>query len=370
MKYSKNTRTMKLIRLVKASFTTSSNEGIDINLDSVEVRTLIIWDFKNLHEEKKNKFYLRILRFFKKEKKKPQKAQNKKWYLIYGMTKLTKKLEITNENLIKIPNEEREKLERAIETAINLFAVSTCSSRSISSPSPYIALQPENDEEREMLEGLNGFVLNPTVIPGAPFQTEFSDEFLIMVKDRLDGVSLLAEALSHSHPTGKFHELLRLFERAFAHSSRKLIQPLTDFLLPTNQGFTRNEVKNWVFNLRHPATHADIREEFLLESGIRPVVQRMKQAAYDILFNKLEWRNPTSERREIWQPVSGTISDKMDVFITKGESQSLEFQILDGFSSYPYDLSGSIGNFLPKNWWYKKMDPKIRGILNLQEPKC
>jgi len=361
---------MKLIRLVNAYITTSSRVKIDITLGPVNVKTLVIWNFKNLRNEKKKKICFRIWKFLRKEKERPQKIQNEKRYLIYGIMELTKELDITTEKLIIIPKEEREKIEKAIETAINLFAVSTGSSRSISSPTPYIALQPDNDEERKMLEELNGFVLNPTTIPGAPFQTEFNDELLMMVHNRLDGVSLLAEALSHSHPTGRFHEFLRLFERAFTRSSSRLVQPLTEFLIQADQGFSKKEIENWVVKLRHPATHADRYEEFILESGIRPVVQRMKQAAYEILFNKKEWRNSTSERRKMWYPVSGTLTDKMDVFLTKGEYQSLEYQLLDGFSSYPHDLTGSIGHFLPKNWWYKKMDKfNIRGKVEIKEPK-
>ena len=136
----------------------------------------------------------------------------------------------------------------------------------------------------------------------------------------MGGISLLAEALSHSHPTGRFHEILRLFERAFRCSSSTLIKPLTEFLSNAkNQGFSEPEIKNWVVTLRHPATHADRNKDFVLEAAIRPVVHRMEQATYDVLFNKEDWRNPSSTRREIWKPISGTSSDKMGLFIIKGK---------------------------------------------------
>ena len=168
---------------------------------------------------------------------------------------------------------------------------------------------------------------------------------------------MLAEALSHSHPTGKFHELLRLFERAFKRSSSKLIKPLAAFLSKAeNLGYSESEIKNWVVSLRHPATHADIRDFFVLEAGIRPVVHRMEQAAYDVLFNKMEWRSSSSSRREIWKPISGTLSDKLGLFVTQGKGTTINFQALDGFSSYPLsllDFSSVLPKMIPENWWYK-----------------
>lgn len=65
-------------------------------------------------------------------------------------------------------------------------------------------------------------------------------------RDRPDCLQLLAEALSNSHPTGRFRELIRFFERAFAKSGKPLVR-LLDAHLSGNQelGFSRGEVANW-----------------------------------------------------------------------------------------------------------------------------
>ena len=334
---------MKLIRLVNTTFSPSTQGGINMKIGSVNVKTLVMW---NLEKEKKTR------------------------YSLCGSIVLSKELEITSENKVIIPGEKRKEIEKAIEIAVNLFAVASGSSRTLSSTSPYIALCHENDEEKNKLEILNGIDLEPIAIPGATFNFNLDDDQISLLQDRTDGVALLAEALSHSHPTGKFHEFLRLFERGFSKTSSGLVKPLSKFLSGNNQGYSKEEILNWVVTLRHPTTHADIRDFFILEAGIRPVINRMEQAAYDVLFNKKEWRNSSPIRREVWSPVSGTSSDKMDVFIMKGKTQSLKFQSLDSFSSYPLDLSGSgnIREYLPKNCWFKSMnETRVGGKLTLIE---
>lgn len=336
---------MKLIRIVIARISPPTEIDIDTKIGSVSVKTFI-----DLNMETEN------------------------WYFLCGSINIPEELNVTPENLIIIPNDKREEIEKAIETVVNYFVVSTRVTRTFSSPNPYILISYENNKEKKILEQTNGFFLEYSVIPSVTPKLEFDDNILNLLQDRLGGISLLAEALSHSHPTGKFHEFLRLFERAFHRSSSTLIKPLTEFLSNAqNQGFLEPEIKNWVVTLRHPTTHADRRDFFILEAGIRPVVHRMEQAAYDILFNKEDWRDPSSKRREIWKPISGTSSDKMDLFIIKGKGTSYEFQQLDGFSSYPLNLSGFglvPSNLIPKNWWYKKEKSfKTSGRFKIVEPK-
>ena len=335
---------MNLIRVVIARISPPIELDIDTKIGPVSVKTFIVLN---------------------------KKTEN--WYFLCGCMNISEELNITPENLILIPNDKREEIEKAIETVVNYLVVSTRVTRTFSSPNPYILISYENDREKKMLEQTNGFFLEPTLIPSVMPKLEFDDNILNLLQDRLGGISLLAEALSHSHPTGRFHEFLRLFERAFHHSSSALIEPLTEFLSNAkNQGFSEPEIRNWVVTLRHPTTHADRRDNFILEAGIRPVVHRMEQAAYDILFNKEDWRSPSSTRREIWKPISGTSSDKMDLFVIKGKGTSYNFQQLDGFSSYPLNLSG-LGlipsKLIPKNWWYKEVESfKTSGKFRIVNP--
>ena len=125
------------------------------------------------------------------------------------------------------------------------------------------------------------------------------------MRDRAHGFALLAEALSHAHPTGKFHEFVRFVELALGLSSSALAEPLGIFLeAARNQGFSRGESLQWVVHLRHPATHADLlrQQTFLLGADVWPVIPRVEQAAYDVLFNKADWHAPTATRTQPWTP--------------------------------------------------------------------
>ncbi|NVN92530.1 MAG: hypothetical protein HXX11_18300 [Desulfuromonadales bacterium] len=258
---------------------------------------------------------------------------------------------VTAQGLAVIPEKLRKQLEGCIETMGNLISLSIRGRRTISSPTPSIALLPENDEERTRLAQVHGF----SFLPGNRCETgsliKFSDigEYLEHLQDRLDGVALLVESIAHEHLTGKFHEYIRVFERAFRLSSKRLIAPLADFLCTSAFQYSAQEVENWILNIRHPITHADERECFLLESDVRPVIRRVEQAAYDVLFNKEMWRNPQSNRRDVWQPPFGTNSTNGDIFITQGFEVNLENQILDEFQAYPLDLQGIMKN-IPIEW--------------------
>jgi hypothetical protein len=173
-----------------------------------------------------------------------------------------------------VPQGPLKQLETLIETSANLIAVSERCKRSISSPIPSIAFLPEDRETREWLDSTDGILLTGSGILSMSGLRVDPDTIARMCSDRPDGAALLAEALAHDHPTGTFHELLRVFERAFTLSSKQLVTPLADFLAGADMGYTKAEVERWLTLLRHPATHADKRAEFVLESDIRPVIPR------------------------------------------------------------------------------------------------
>jgi hypothetical protein len=275
--------------------------------------------------------------------------------LVFAQVDLPQQLELTTNGLVIIPEEPRKLAEQAIEAAANIISVFEQCKRSIASPDPYVALLPEDSESQAWLNNnAKGISCISRSLQDFRFRIKLDKNIIDSLKDRLDGVALLAESLSHDHATGKYHEFLRLFERAFGCSSSNLVEPLAQFLTGRERsGYTTEEVQGWVVDLRHPATHADRRPCFVLESDIRPVIQRVKQAAYDVLFNKAKWRDSSSERRKLWIPLAGTSSKSHDLFIVKGTAGiRLEAQLLDGFYSYPLDLSAGI-NALPKGWWTK-----------------
>jgi hypothetical protein len=177
---------------------------------------------------------------------------------------------------------------------------------------------------------------------------------LTALADRTEGVTLLAESIAQEHQTGKFHEYVRLFERAFNRSGEGLVQPLLGFLSSSRFGYTEVEVRRWLRELRNPATHGDRGRPMVFESGILPVVWRMEQAAYDVVFNKAEWHNPSTGRRDIWRPTSGTSSSSGSMLSTQGVQDTFRIQMLDEFAAFPKALIGGFET-LPDNWWSKQV---------------
>ena len=281
--------------------------------------------------------------------------------LVTAGVDLSKRPELNEEGLVIVPEGPLKQLETLIETSANLIAVSERCKRSISSPIPSIAFLPEDQKIREWLDSTNGILLTRTGIVGMSGLRIDSDTLARMCSDRPDGAALLAEALAHDHPTGKFHELLRVFERAFRSTSSKLVTPLAEFLAGADMmGYTAAEVNRWLTVLRHPATHADTRPGFVLESDIRPVIPRMMQAAYDVLFNKSIWRSPSSQRRELWHPPTGTTADSFDIYLTPGEALQMDAEILDEVGSYPISLNATLPELPPEIWakwpWQSESD--------------
>lgn len=257
--------------------------------------------------------------------------------LLVGEVEVTESLELTEDNHVIVPAESRQRAERAIETVSNLIAVANGVRRSLSSPEPCIAFVPVNDAEREWLERSNGIYLP---IGGAIASSRIElDIFPLLpqLQDRLDGVGLLAEALAHGHATGRFHEYMRFFERAFGRNYKALPQLLTQYLQPLDWGYDQSEIDHWR-SLRDPAIHGNA-QEFLVESGLLPISERLEQAAYDVLFNKADWRSPNVKRRNVWTRTSGTTSGKSsNHFVTQGIGAVLQFAPLDPFGAYPWYL--------------------------------
>ncbi|HJT21190.1 MAG TPA: hypothetical protein VJ746_12005 [Nitrospira sp.] len=281
--------------------------------------------------------------------------------LVAAKVDITEKLKTSPDEFVIIPDLHRREAESAIETVSNLISISLHSKRNISSPIPCVALLPDSPEATEWLESTKGLDQRFQSVNHVQ-----ADIPLIQVADsladRLDGVSLLGEAIAHGHLVGQFHEYIRLFERAFALGSAKLENPLTRFLKDADHGYTHKEVKKWLTDLRGPATHADRREKFVLEVDIRPVIHRIQQAAYEVLFNKKEWRNPSITRRIVWDPPAKPVSaNPSQLEMTGGCASTLTVQLLDHYGSYPLDLTAGL-NTLPQGWWAKHEAEKASDI--------
>ncbi len=119
-----------------------------------------------------------------------------------------------------------------------------------------------------------------------------------------------------------------------------------------------------------PATHANdlTRGHIVLESHVRPVIARLEQAAYDVLFNKRTWADPSRERRPQWRPDVATIAMKDAVRVTKGQNAQFTVQILDPFEAFVYDASFRPPR-LPEHLWssWPETREAFSGQMKLEE---
>jgi hypothetical protein len=152
---------------------------------------------------------------------------------------------------------------------------------------------------------------------------------------------------------------MRLFERAFARGAGEVCRdPLVDFLSPLGCGYDAAEINHWL-HLRHLSTHADKRSEYAVEADTRPVVNRMEQATFDVLFNKEKWRDPGIVRRKVFKPIYGSKSSHgWNMFMMPGTSVEAAIAYFDGFSAYPLDLRLDMYAAFPKTWFTKTTDVK------------
>lgn len=319
---------LKLLRLATLYFNPAPNKGVTYSIQSDEVG-------------------LRILD--------TSELDGKLRLLVGAVVPLSTYPDLNAENSVIIPNDAQRAAETAIETFANLVSIGEMCSRSISSPTPWVVLLPQDDVASSWLENKNGIAQSTSLETWFRFPIE-SDVLQALTRDRLQGAALLSEALSYTHPTGQLHEYVRVFELAFRTASTPLVVPLACFLSGNSQGYTEDEVKHWITTVRPQATHADLQQQskFVLAAEVRPIISRVRQAAFDVLFNKAEWHNPTTTRRDLWKPMAfvGT-PDKKTWVITQGSTPIQESQLIDGFGSYPIDLSAGISP-IPDDWWCKQ----------------
>jgi len=256
----------------------------------------------------------------------------------------------TDGDMIVIPGDVYKPLQSAIELFVNMLAVQMRSKRSIASPSLYASVEPVDEAARVWLRAFKHIKREIPQTPLRIWPRVEPRRHLPLLLDRLDGLALLAEALCHEHPTGRLHELMRVFERAFAAGPTRVCTHLLPvFLSPAGYGFTPDEVQVWL-NLRDRSVHADRRPDFALESETHPVVNRVEQAAYDVLFNKSTWRDEATSRREVFHPwFAANDPNGASSVLHKGGDINIDFRPFDGFGAYPFFLK-NCGLEIPEGW--------------------
>jgi hypothetical protein len=278
--------------------------------------------------------------------------------LLTGRKALAVLPECDDNNYIIVPRDQLRDIERAIETYTDFVAVARGCRRTIGSPQQrYISFIPRSEDEQNWLSKMAGVRHGSGAAIAVTRHYEFplSQEIVEALVDRVDGVQLLAEAFSQTHATGRFHELIRFFERAFALRSGALTNPLARFLSGAVHPFTAREVQRWC-ETRGPATHADRRPVFLTEGDVRPLIDRMEFAAYDTLLHKEKWRDASHARRVLSK--ENPLRD-----LRRG------FTPIDPFGCWPISLTGPQIEMRPE-WWFKPSPepPEVRVMDAFEDP--
>ena len=276
-------------------------------------------------------------------------------FLVVAEMPCPQPLKIDSDGVVELPEEPLQQAEEATEIYANVLSIGRKCRRSIASHGPGSALVMENDADRATLANARAISVGPGGRHEFVCDVEWTPGRMSSLTDRFDGAALLAEALAHHHPTGQMHELFRFFECAFRRPPDQAFGPLGKFLAKAGVGFTRAEVKGWFVQVRGRATHADLTRspDFLLEAGVRGVIPRMMQAAYDVLFNKAKWACPDTTRRSIWRPYSPLMNAGGEPSFTSGVSCPIAIQMMDEFGSYPVNIAKHWDG-APENWWWCK----------------
>ncbi len=167
-------------------------------------------------------------------------------------------------------------------------------------------------------------------------------EVIGLLGDRTDGLALLADSLAETGAVGRCRDFFRLFERAFKRDSDKLIPPLSTFLESNPRhdalAFSHDEVRHWVKIIRPMTIHADRSKIVGRNPEVEPYLGRMESAAYDVLFNKRNWRQPSAQRQQRVTFMSGVSKDRFtQVALQLGATIYVRW--IDPFGVFPIDHS-------------------------------
>lgn len=204
---------------------------------------------------------------------------------------------------LSFDDQARRLAEEALRLMAASLAVQSQSACHLFSPTPYVALQGESEDDRKLLDQCIRIQM-PTLKPFHPLANlglEWPMD-LTQLSDRRQGLLLLGAAMNAGHGIANLHELFRLFEHAFAKAGAGLVGPLTAFLRSHDWdlGYSEAEVSAWVNELRHPATHADLGKQthVAADRQVQPYIPRIEQAAIDVFLNKRIWHSPDPGREE------------------------------------------------------------------------
>jgi len=293
------------------------------------------------------------------------REERKQTILMNAEIKLMERPEVTPEKEIKIPKQEQEELNIALKIYSNLIAVANNCEVGLSGPTPSEGFIYETEEEKEFLDNTKGF--DSTLVAGIQFSGNFFGEIYDdQLLDRIEGVAFLATANAQTDNVARFHEYIRLFERAFAAQTSQLARLLHQFISYSETlDYQLDELRDWMVNTRHGATHADLRDNFVFSPDLTKDIERIKQLAYLVLFNKKVWHDQSTERRELLKLKLGVTPGGM-FMVQRKPGDERKFRISDDDEVfYAFEISEEELNAKEfkdlENWWVRWLPPNNYG---------
>lgn len=263
---------------------------------------------------------------------------------------------ILRDGRLLVPKEPRAEAETALSELADMLAVTYQCRRAVRSPMAACALGPGGSGGDPPV-GVAGLFADPLPTSAArmlPLRFDLA-ALAPLVSGRLDGLGMLADALSETSAVGRVRELFRLFERAFQRGPSSLVAPLYALLAdgPRHDAsqYTEAEVRRWMEQLRPESVHGDRREQYAREADAAPFLGRMEFAAYDVLLNKAVWRNPSPSRRNRVSFASAPAPDGGGAILLSPDA-TIGMPWLDAFGVYPRDWEARV---TPADGWIWKL---------------
>jgi hypothetical protein len=256
---------------------------------------------------------------------------------------------------LSVPDEPRSLAEVAIGEYADMLGVLHQCRRTIRSPRSCVAQKASDPDEVNIFNEVR-FLHQPEVgrVQARTMPPAIPEELLNGLRDRIDGLALLADSLAEDGAVGRCRDLFRLFERGFRRASEALIDPLSTFLRsnPRNDRlhYSREEIEIWLKQVRPRTMHADNRRTIARSPEVEPYLGRMEWAAYDVLFNKVDWRRPSAHRRRQQDFLSGISPDRTQALLFHPGATVLQ-EWIDPFGVYPIDHTASVT--FPDGWIWR-----------------
>lgn len=238
----------------------------------------------------------------------------------------------------------RKKCEHAFEKLISSKSLSHGTSSKIYTPSNIcVAYYAENDYEKEILQKSPGFQAEVDgFVEYSLYPATEIENIVDYMEDRIEGVFLWRNAQNQDSESGKYRDYIRIFENAFELSSKQLSARLVKFI-DARMNYTRREVDDWI-SYRDPISHADKKksDSIAFDSDVGPFVNRMEQAAYDVIMNKNEWGSKCIARRSLWSPSMYSTGNGKTILDRSHEGKKVTSRQKDRFNAYYISVIGRV----------------------------